>query len=75
MTYYDLYVADVDDPYLKRDGGDWSGNCPGGLEGGLIYCKNDIDAFNRVLEMIGDTIRRTGDVGLERYPKRSFDQY
>ena len=56
MTYYDLYVADIDDPYLKQGDANWSGNCPGGLKGGLIYCKNDIDAFNRVLGMIGDTI-------------------
>lgn len=56
MTYHDLYVADVDDPNLKQDGGNWSGNCPGGLEGGLIYCKDDIAAFNKVLGMIGTTI-------------------
>jgi len=48
LTFYDVYIAQSDDPSYTKDDGDWSGNAPAALSP-VLYDRN---RFHRICDMV-----------------------
>ncbi len=51
MTFFDVYIGDLDDPDFKWDGGDWNGNMPRSVVG-LFPKLSREEPFRQVQDLI-----------------------
>ena len=51
MTFFDVYIGDLDDPRFKWDGGDWNGNSPRSVVGLLPNISRE-EPFRQVQNLI-----------------------
>lgn len=64
MTFFDVYVGELEDPGFKWVGGDWNGNSPRAVVGLLPSISRD-EPFRKVQHLIhtGDLVGKQTDWG------------
>ena len=51
MTFFDVYIGDLDDPSFKWEGGDWNGNSPRSVVGLFPNISRE-EPFSQVQDLI-----------------------